>query len=261
MNIFVCIKQVPDTETKIQIKSDNSGIETTGIKWIVNPYDEFAIEEALKLRDKMADGSMVNVITLGPKSRAVDALRTALAMGADNAFIIDGPENVDSYSTASALAKAIQNEGGAGIVFTGKQAIDSDGSQVSQMLAEKLGWPHSTVVIKFELSADKSVCVVDRESDGGTVETLQLKMPAVIAAQKGLNTPRYASLPGIMKAKKKEIKEITLSSLGVESGTAKIIQKNYQLPPNRPQGRFLDGAAAAQASELVKLLKNEAKVI
>lgn len=261
MNIFVCIKQVPDTESKIQIKADGSGIESTGIKWVMNPYDEFAVEEALKLRDKLADGSVVNVLTLGPKSRAIEALRTALAMGADNASIIDAPENLDSNSVAHALACVIKKESDVGVVFTGKQAIDDDCMQVTQLLAEYLAMPHATVVVKFEMAADKSNFVIERETEGGSLEVLQLQKPAVIGAQKGLNTPRYASLPGIMKAKKKEIKELAFASLGVSDSEMKVVSKSYQLPPGRPAGKFLDGDAATQAAALTKLLREEAKVL
>ncbi len=261
MNIFVCIKQVPDSETKIQIKSDGSAIESNGVKWVMNPYDEFAVEESLKLRDKLADGSQVTILTLGPKPRSIDVLRTALAMSADNAVLIEAPENLDSFSVAKAIAAVIKNETDVGVIFTGKQAIDDDCAQTSQLIAEFLGWPHATVVIKFEMDAEKTHFIVNKEAEGGSVETLQLTKPAVIAAQKGLNTPRYASLPGIMKAKKKEIREIAYSSLGVSDSDLKISQKNFQLPPGRPQGRFIDGDAATQVTNLVKLLREEAKVI
>jgi electron transfer flavoprotein beta subunit len=260
MNIFTCIKQVPDTETKVRVKSDASGIETNDIKWIMNPYDEFAVEESLKLRDKLSDGSTVTVITLGPKSRCVDALRTALAMGADNAIVIDHSDYLDSNSVAKALSVVLKKEN-FGTVFTGKQAIDDDCSQVSQLLAQFLNIPHSTVVVKFELSADKTSAVVEREVEGGSKEIIELKLPAVVAGEKGLNTPRYASLPGIMKAKKKEIKEYAFSSLDVSATELKVSYKNFQSPPGRPAGRFLDGDAATQASTLAKLLHEEAKVI
>lgn len=261
MNILVCLKQVPDTETKIQVKSDGSGIETAGIKWVMNPYDEFAVEEALKLRDKFSDGSKVTVYSLGPKARVVEALRTSLAMGADDAVVIDAPENLDSNSVAKALASALKKEADVGIVFTGKQAIDDDCSQVSQLLAEYLGFSHATVVVKFEAAADKSSFTVEREVEGGAVEVIQLQKPAVIAAQKGLNNPRYASLPGIMKAKKKEIKEVSFASLGVTDSDKKTNYKNYQLPPGRPAAKILEGDVSVAAAQIVKLLREEAKVV
>jgi electron transfer flavoprotein beta subunit len=260
MNIMVCLKQVPDTETKIRIKADSSGIETNDIKWIMNPYDEFAVEEALKLRDKLADGSTVTVVTLGPKARAGEVLRTGLAMGADNAIVIDEPGYVDSNATAKALSEVLKKEN-FGTVFTGKQAIDDDCSQVSQLLAQILAIPHSTVVVKFELDGSKASATVHREIEGGSKEVIELKLPAVIAAEKGLNTPRYASLPGIMKAKKKEIKEYPFSSLGIPATEIKVNYKNFQLPPGRPAGRFIDGDGAEQSRQLAKLLHEEAKVI
>lgn len=259
MNIFVCVKQVPDTETKIRIKGDSSGIETSDIKWVLNPYDEFAVEEALKLRDKLADGSQVTLITLGPKGRAVDVLRTGLAMGADNAIVIDGPETLDSNSVGKALAAVIKKEGNSGVVFTGKQAIDDDCSQVSQILAEYLEMPHSTVVIKFEASGN--AVMVEREVEGGSREVLSLQVPCVVGANKGLNSPRYASLPGIMKAKKKEIKEYAFSSLDVAGTEQKLKYQNFQLPAPRPAGKLLDGDATTQAKTLVQLLRSEAKVV
>jgi electron transfer flavoprotein beta subunit len=261
LNIFVCIKQVPDTESKIRVKADGSGIETGDIKWIMNPYDEFAVEEALKLRDKLADGSVVNVVTLGPKARVVEALRTALAMGADNALVIDHAESLDSNAVAKALAEVIKKEGSFGPIFTGKQAIDDDCAQVSQLLAQYLGIPHATVVVKFDVGADKSSVTVNREVEGGTKEVIELKVPAVVAADKGLNSPRYASLPGIMKAKKKEIKEFAFSSLGIAPTEVKITYSAFQMPPPRPAGKILEGDAATQAATVAKLLREEAKVI
>jgi electron transfer flavoprotein beta subunit len=260
MNIYVCVKQVPDTETKIRIKSDNSGIETNDIKWVMNPYDEFAVEEALKLRDKLADGSTVTALTLGPKTRAVEVLRTALAMGADNATVIDSSENLDSNAVAKALAEVIKKEA-FGTIFTGKQAVDDDCSQVSQLLAQNLNIGHSTVVIKFELNSDKNSATVEREVEGGSREIIELKLPAVVGANKGLNTPRYASLPGIMKAKKKEIKEFTFSSLGVAATEIKITYKDFKLPAPRQEGKVIEGDSKAQCETLVKLLREEAKVI
>ena len=260
MNIMVCLKQVPDTETKIRIKGDSSGIETTDIKWIMNPYDEFAVEEALKLRDKLADGSTVTVVTLAPKARGVEVLRTGLAMGADNAIVIDHPDFLDSNAVARGLSEVLKKEN-FGTVFSGKQAIDDDCGQVSQLLAQFLGIPHSTVVVKFDLDGSKTSATVEREIEGGSKEVIELKLPAVVAAEKGLNTPRYASLPGIMKAKKKEIKEYAYSSLGLSATDVKVSYKNFQLPPGRPAGRFLEGDAASQSLQLAKLLHEEAKVI
>lgn len=257
MHVFVCIKQVPDTETKIRIKPDGSGIDEAGIKWVINPYDEFAIEEALKIKDRAPD-TRVTVMSLGPKARTVDALRTALAMGADDGIVIDESNWVDNFTTAKALAEAIKTEGSPSFVFTGKMAIDDQMGAVSQYLAEFLQIPHSTGVVKF--STENSLTTVEREIEGGAREILELTGPCLIACTKGLNTPRYASLPGIMKAKKKPIKELTLSALNVVSA-AKIRLSDYKLPDEKPKGQILSGDPAEQAKQLVNLLHEQAKVI
>ncbi len=258
MKIFVCIKQVPDTNAKIQVKADKSGIEENSLKWVMNPYDEFAVEEALQLK-KAKPEAEVSVLTLGPKKRVVEALRTALAMGADKAACVDAPSETDSLTTAKALAKAIEKEGGADIVFTGKLAIDDSQSAVSQMLADFLNIPHASVVSSFELNDSKAL--VQRDSDGGTKEHIELELPALIATNKGLNSPRYASLPGIMKAKKKPITEYSLDDLGLAAEQNKVFYSDFQLPADRPEVKMLDGEADAQTSQLVKLLREEAKVI
>ncbi len=258
MKIFVCIKQVPDTETKIKLLSGGAGIDETGIKWVVNPYDEFAIEEALKLKDAFA-GSTVTALSVGPKSRAVDALRTAMAMGADDAIIIDAPSTIDGFFAAKAMAQVIKAEGGADLVLTGKLAIDDNASAVPQFLAEFLEIPHVTVVAK--LSVKEKSLEAEREIEGGTKEVFELQLPALVAANKGLNMPRYASLPGIMKAKKKPLKEINLADLGLAAESSKISFSDFQLPADKPAVKMISGDPAQQATELVRLLKDEAKVL
>jgi electron transfer flavoprotein beta subunit len=258
MKIFVAIKQVPDTETKIKIRPDGKGIDTTGIKWVMNPYDEFAVEEALKLKET-GKASNVTVITLGPKGRVVETLRTALAMGADDAIVIDAPEDLDQMATAKALANAIKAEGDFRFVLTGKLAIDDNAAAVSQMMAEFLGVPHATVVSKLEMS-DSSV-LVERETEGGTREVVQLTLPALVAANKGLNMPRYASLPGIMKAKKKPVKELSWEALQTSAADVRIQLQGFQVPPEKPPVKMITGDSAAQAKQLAELLHNEAKVL
>jgi electron transfer flavoprotein beta subunit len=257
MKIFVCIKQVPDTETKIKISPDQNGIDTAGIKWIINPYDEYAIEEAIKLRDANP-GAQVWVLSAGPKSRVADSLRTALAMGADEGIVINA-ENLDNFSTAKALAEVIRSEGGAKVIFTGKLAIDDNSSCVSQMVAEFLSVPHATVVSKFCIEGEN--IVVERDVEGGAKEIVQMMSPAVVGANKGLNMPRYASLPGIMKAKKKVIKEVEFSSLGIPATDIKVKYTSFSPPADKPPVRMLSGDTATQAGELVKLLRDEAKVL
>jgi electron transfer flavoprotein beta subunit len=259
MKIFVCIKQVPDTETKIKLKADASGIDPAGVKWVMNPYDEFAVEEALKLKEA-GKAASVTVVSLGPKARVVESLRTALAMGADDAVVIDAPEDLDPSATAKALAGAIKAEGGDyKFVMTGKLAIDDNLSAVSQMLAEHLDVPHATVVSKLE--AGDTSAMVERETEGGAREILQLQLPSVVAANKGLNLPRYASLPGIMKAKKKTIKELTLDAAGASVADVRIRFKNFQMPPEKPAVKMLSGDLGDQARTLAQLLREEAKVI
>jgi electron transfer flavoprotein beta subunit len=257
MKIFVCIKQVPDTETRIQIKADKSGIEETGVKWVMNPYDEYAVEEALKWKEAKGAGS-VTVVTVGPKARASEALRTAMAMGADDGIVIDSGETLDTFWTAKALAGAIQKEGAFDMIFAGKLAIDDNAASVPQILAEILGVPHVTVVSK---ATNGTPLVAEREIEGGAREIFEINGPCVLAANKGLNTPRYASLPGIMKAKKKPLKEISLADAGVSAAQLKVRLTGFALPPEKPAVKMLSGDAAAQAKELVRLIMEEAKVL
>lgn len=258
MKIYVCIKQVPDTETKIKINADSNSIDTSTIKWVVNPYDEIAIEEAIKTKEANA-GSTVTVFTLGPKKRVSEALRTALAMGADEGVIIDAPENLDSFQTAKALAAAITKEGPFDLILTGKVAIDDNAHSVSQMLAQFLNIPHATVVSKIVKSEDSFT--VERNIDGGSKEIMQIKGTPVLAVNKGLNMPRYASLPGIMKAKKKVLKELDLVGLGIDANATKVKYSGYRLPVEKPTVKMLSGDANTQAAELVKLLRDEAKAL
>ncbi len=258
MKVFVCLKQVPDTETKIKILPDGSGIDTAGIKWVMNPYDEFAVEEAVKFKEKNPS-AQVWAVTVGPKARAAEVLRTALAMGADEAIVINSPDSLDASSTAQALAKTIQAEGGAHLVLAGKIAIDNSQSSVPQMVAEFLNIPHATVVSKFE--ATQESFNVERDADGGTKEMVQLMSPALVATNKGLNMPRYASLPGIMKAKKKVIKEVEFSSLGISAAEQKVKYAGFSLPSEKAAVKMLSGDAATQVSQLVGALRNDSKVI
>src|SRR3954467_2322838 len=191
MNIYVCIKQVPDTETKIKLNADSSWIDTAGIKWIMSPYDEFAVEEALRLKEKNA-GSTVTVLSAGP-ARVVETIRTALAMGADNGIHAEIPESADNNLAAKALAGALKKEAKVDIVFTGKEAIDDGAAQASQLIAEYAGYACVTVVLNAEYSASGVKC--KREIEGGAFEMIEAPFPVLIAAQKGMNEPRYASLP------------------------------------------------------------------
>lgn len=259
MKIGVLLKQVPDTETRIKINGDASGIEEGDIKWIVNPYDEFAVEQALQV--KSAVGGEVVIFSLGA-SRTLDAARTALAMGGDRAVILDddGFAGSDSLGVASALAKAAQEEG-IELLFAGKQAIDDDAVQVPQIVATQLEWPCATAISTYAQDGDS--VTVKRAVGGGATEVVKVALPAVFTCDKGLNTPRYASLPGIMKAKSKPVKRYTPGDLDVEAGAdnAKATLSNYRLPAGRPPGRILEGELADQVKELVGLLRTEAKVL
>lgn len=248
---------MPDTETKIKIAADSRSLDTGGIKWVVNPYDEFAIEEAVKIKEANA-GAQVHVISVGPKKRTVEAVRTALAMGADEGILVDSPENIDAGVAATALAAVIEKEGGARIILTGKLAIDDNAASVPQILAEKLKIPHVTVVSKLNISSDEATA--ERDVEGGAKEVIKISGPVVIAANKGLNMPRYASLPGIMKAKKKVMKEYDLSALGVTTNN-QLVTTALELPPDKPAARLLSGDVATQVKDLVRSLRDEAKVL
>lgn len=251
MKIAVLIKQVPDTETKIVLNAEKNGIDTNNIKFIVGPYDEFAVEEAIKI------GGETTVISMGPE-RCIESIRTALAMGIQKAVHIDtGDKIYDSYQTATILAKVIK-DGGYDLILCGRQAIDGDNAQVAQMVAGLIEAPQVMVVDKLEINGEKAK--ITRSIGGGAKEIFETGFPVVIGCDKGLNTPRYASLPGIMKAKSKPIDKKNADELLGE--TPNLIQfTNYELPPERSAGKIIDGEPAQQAKELVRLLREEAKVI
>lgn len=256
MNIVACVKQVPDTEALIKVKADGSGIEEGGIKWVMNPYDEFGVEEALKLKEKF--GGDVTVISVGP-ARAMETIRTALAMGAEKGIHISDPalDNTDAYTTASALAAAIK-EIPYDIIFCGQRAIDGDVGQVGSILAELLDLPQCTIVTKLDIEDNKATAVKPIE---GAQLVLEASLPCVITAQKGLNEPRYASLPGIMKAKKKPVDTKDAAALGISVEPKATIEKMTP-PPARPPGKIIEGEdPAAKAAEVIRLLREEAKVI
>ena len=257
MKIGVLIKQVPDTETKIRIKPDGSGVGMDGVKLILNPYDEFAIEEALKTKEKI--GGEVVLVSLGP-ARVAEALRTGLAMGADRALHIDdGGIALDSFVTAKILAEVLRQEA-FDLLFCGKQAIDDDAAQVPPMIAELLNIPQVMVIEKFELSEDKKGATVHRRIGGGAKEVYAVIFPAIFGCEKGLNSPRYASLPGIMKAKTKPITLLKATEL-MGDARPRTVNLNYRLPPERKAGRILQGEPGEVVKELVRLLREEAKVI
>lgn len=256
MNIIACVKQVPDTESQIKVKADGSGIDETGIKWVMNPYDEFGVEEALKLKEKF--GGEVTIVSVGP-ARAIETIRTALAMGGDKGIHINDPalEGADAYTTASVLAAAIKAVP-YDIIFCGQRAIDDDSGQVAAILAELLDIPQITIITKLDVDGNSVKAI--RPIEGAQL-LIESALPVVISAQKGLNEPRYASLPGIMKAKKKPVDVKDAASLGVTVDFKARVVKMVP-PPARSAGKIIDGEdPAAKAKELAKLLREEAKVI
>ncbi|MGH7899172.1 MAG: electron transfer flavoprotein subunit beta/FixA family protein, partial [Candidatus Binatia bacterium] len=235
MKILVPAKRVPDPNSTIKVKPDGSGIVTEGLKWVINPFDEIAIEEALRIKEKLGGGEVV-LVAIGSKASS-EQLRTGLAMGADRAILVLSEEPLDSLAVARLLAKLVGDEK-ADIVMMGKQAIDADSNQAGQMLAELLGWPQATFASKVELAGDQKSMQVTREVDGG-LEVIELSLPAVVTADLRLNEPRYASLPGIMKARKKELKEIPIADLGVDvSPRLKILK--MESPPKRQGGKKVE---------------------
>jgi electron transfer flavoprotein beta subunit len=256
VNIVACVKQVPDTESQIRVKPDGSGIDDTGIKWVMNPYDEFGVEEGLRLKEKL--GGEMTIVSLGP-ARALESIRTALAMGADKGVHINDPgfDGCDAFTTAAALAAAIRNMP-YDIIFCGQRAIDDDSGQVGAILAELLNIPQVTVVTKIDVDGNSAKVIRPIEGAQLLIET---SLPAVITAQKGLNEPRYASLPGIMKAKKKPVEVTDAASLGVTIDVKARVVKTLP-PPARSPGKIICGDdPAAKAKELARLLREEAKVI
>ncbi len=257
MNIVVCIKQTFDTEAKI-VLTDQGKIDTNGVSLIINPYDEFAIEEGIRLKEKF--GGEVTVVTLGG-DLAQEALRTALAMGADKAILISDRllTEIDEWGAAEILAQVVKNIP-CDLLLAGRIAIDDGSAQVAVRLAEKLDLPSVSNVLKLEIIGNQVTAT--REIDGGT-ETLELTLPAVITAQKGLNEPRYPSVTGIMKAKKKPLTMVKLSDLGLTpSDVAPQMQtKSITLPIPRQGGRKLPGDTAQAAHKLARLLREEAKVL
>jgi len=257
LKIIVCVKQVPDTEARIRVAPDGKGIAEGELNWIVSPYDEFAIEEALRVKEKK--GGDVVLVTLGP-DRAQSALRSGLAMGADSALHLKDPlfEPLDTLGTAWALAAAIRPLA-PDLILTGQQGVGGDNSQIPGLLAEILDLPQVTMAVRMEVGEGKAT--VEGENEG-TQEVWRTALPAVISAQKGLNEPRYASLKGIMAAKKKTIETRDAAALGLkpEDLEPKTKVVALELPPSRPGVKMIAGDADAQVKELLRLLHEEAKV-
>jgi electron transfer flavoprotein beta subunit len=248
MKLVACINHVPDTAAKINIAADGKTIDKTGVTYVISPYDEFAVEECLRLKEK--NGGDVTVISLGGEAHK-ETLRKALAMGADKAVLLKDDGVRDSFGVARALADYLK-ELSPDIVFFGKQSVDYDDGAVGVMVAEMLGLPSVSVVVKLDIAGGKATA--EREIEGGR-EVVETSLPAVFTAQKGLNDPRYPSLKGIMGAKSKPIEERSASPV-----TAKTELLQAQKPPAKPAGRII-GTDVSAVPELVRLLHEEAKVI
>lgn len=249
MKILVSVKRVVDYNVKIRVKSDGTGVDLANVKMSMNPFDEIAVEEAVRLKEA-GKAEEVVAVTIGPQ-KAQETLRTALAMGADRAIHITADETIAPLTAAKVLKSIIEEEQ-PGLVVLGKQAIDDDCNQTGQMLAALLDWPQGTFAYKLELESDKAI--VTREIDGG-LQTVSLNLPAVITTDLRLNEPRYASLPNIMKAKKKPLDEKSIADTGVEVASKQTVKTTSE-PPAREAGIKVETVA-----ELVDKLKNEAGVL
>ncbi|MBF0304709.1 MAG: electron transfer flavoprotein subunit beta/FixA family protein [Alphaproteobacteria bacterium] len=248
MKVLVAIKRVIDYNVKIRVKADGSGVETANVKFSMNPFDEIAVEEAVRLKEA-GKATEVVAVSMGP-TQCQETLRTALAMGADRGVLVQSDDELQPLAVAK-LLKAVVGRESPDLVILGKQAIDDDSNQTGQMLAALLGWAQGTFASKVELADGRAV--VTREVDGG-LETVSLAMPAVVTTDLRLNEPRYASLPNIMKAKKKPIDTLTPADLGVETAP-RLVTLKVEEPAKRQAG-----VKVGDVAELVGKLKNEAKV-
>jgi len=249
MKILVALKQVPDTETKIKVAADGRSLDPADVKWITSPYDEYALEEAIRIKE--GKGAEVVALSVGGDT-AKDVLKNALALGADSAVLLKGDGQGDAYAVAQMIA-AYAKDKGFDLILCGNKGLGGDNAAMGPMLAELLGVAQANVVVKLELG--EGTFRAEREIEVGS-EMVEGSLPAVITAQKGLNEPRYASLKGIMAAKKKTIEEVDAAP-----ATAGAQISALALPPERPAGRKLEGDPAAQAQALILALKDEAKIL
>jgi len=256
MQIYVCVKHVPDTAAKITVVDGTGFAETC--KFILNPYDEYGVEEAVQQLKKAGAGEVV-VVTVG-KEAAIASMRAALALGAQRGILVKtGAQLLDSRTTSQALKQAIAADGEADIIFMGKQAIDSEGMQTPYRLAQALGVPVVTDVLKLTVNGRSAV--VEREIEGGGREVVEVSLPCVIGATRGLNEPHYPKLPEIMQAKKKEIKVIDIAALGLNPGDGCTAIVHLDPVPERGQARMLEGSTREKVEQLVRLLGENEKFI
>jgi len=261
VNITVCLKQVPSTETKIRVNTATGFVDTTEIEWVLNPFDEYAMETALRLKEKAGSGT-ITAIALGPE-RVKTALRTALAMGADCALQLTAPEfeGIDALAVGRLLAAAAKRQP-FDLVLCGKQAVDDDLAAVPPAVAHFLGIPHVSVVAEMTADLAARTVVARREIEGAT-EVVNAPLPCLVTTQKGAYEPRYPTLKGMMAAKKKEIPVLGAAELGVDPSalTRRLEYIEDRLPPGRKPGRVLAGTPEEVVPELVRLLHEEAKVL
>src|SRR5690625_2257590 len=249
MKILVAVKRVVDFNVRIRVKADQTGVETANVKMSMNPFDEIALEEAVRLKEA-GKAEEVVVVSIGP-SQAQETIRTGLAMGGDRGILVEAEGDLEPLTVAK-LLKGVVDKEQPNLLILGKQTIDGDNNQTGQMLAELLGWGQATFASKVDLEGDK--VTVAREIDGGA-ETLELDLPALITTDLRLNEPRYAKLPNIMKAKKKPLDTMTPADLGVDTA-ARLQVVKVEEPPKRA-----GGVKVGSVQELVEKLRNEAKVI
>lgn len=260
MNICVFVKRVPDTEAKIRIDHETNAINEEGINFVLSPYDEFAVEEALRLRE--ANGGTVTVVSVG-NEEVLTILKKCLAMGADEALLVkdETPETYDGMRTAIILARTVEKKfSDYSLLLFGKQSVGADNAQIPAMVADLLNLPQANVVTKLEIDGNKGIA--HREIEGA-LEKVSFSLPAVVSAQKGLNEPRYETLKGIMAAKKKEIPIATFEDLGLkDEEIAPLLEiKKLESPPQRQAGKVIEDEPEEAAKQIVKFLHEEAKVI
>ena len=250
MKILVPTKRVPDTDQKIRVQEDGLGIETANLPFVINPFDAIAVEEAIRIRETLADPVEILAVGIGTTDYEAE-LRTALAMGADRAILVETLEPLDPWNAASILAALVRQEQ-PDLVLMGKQAVDDDANQAGQFLAAQLGWPQATFASQLEFTPEG--CRVARETDHG-IEVVHVDLPAVVTTDLRLNEPRYASLPGILKARKKEIQHLPVTDLGVE------ITPRIKVLELRSSSTRRECVRVQDVDELIDKLRNDAEVL
>ena len=256
MQIYVCVKYVPDTAANIKVVG-RAGFDES-VKFVINPFDEYAVEQAVQIKEKRGEGEVV-IVTIG-KEFAIKMIRSVLALGADRGILVKtDTQFLDSILTSQALKKAIELDGFPDLIFTGKQSIESEGMQTHFRLAAAFDMPVATDVVNFSMSDEK--VIVEREIGDGTREVIEMTRPCIVGVTKGLNEPRYPKLPEIMRAKKKEVKQIDIAELGLETPVSAMELMELQSVPERGKAKMLQGDPRQMTEQLVQLLKNEAKVL